>query len=58
MKTELLVQMDGLRSRGAEEQVFVMTASNMPWDLDVAVLRRYYNYCYSSVISTDWRSEC
>eukprot|EP01041_Mallomonas_annulata_P005654 gene5654-11405_t len=40
MKTELLVQMDGLRSTGTGEQVFVMAASNLPWDLDIAVLRR------------------
>mmetsp|Transcript_16336 Transcript_16336/g.24620 ORF Transcript_16336/g.24620 Transcript_16336/m.24620 type:complete len:519 (+) Transcript_16336:59-1615(+) len=40
MKTELLMQMDGLRASKASEQVFVMAASNLPWDLDVAVLRR------------------
>jgi katanin p60 ATPase-containing subunit A1 len=46
MKTELLIQMDGVRSssssgsKGGSEQVFVMAASNLPWDLDVAVLRR------------------
>lgn len=38
MKTELLLQMDGLSSTG--EMVFVMAASNLPWDLDHAVLRR------------------
>lgn len=44
MKTELLIQMDGVKGaingRGPTEQVFVMAASNLPWDLDVAVLRR------------------
>jgi katanin p60 ATPase-containing subunit A1 len=41
MKTELLMQMDGLKaSTSAAEQVFVMAASNLPWDLDTAVLRR------------------
>ena len=34
------MQMDGLRSRDNDQQVFVMAASNLPWDLDVAVLRR------------------
>lgn len=44
MKTELLMQMDGLRgSNKLHEQVFVMAASNLPWDLDVAMLRRYFN---------------
>jgi len=38
MKTELLVQMDGLAS--GTEHVFVMAASNLPWDLDAALLRR------------------
>ena len=38
MKTELLTQMDGLLS-GAE-QVFVLAASNLPWELDQALLRR------------------
>ena len=41
MKTELLIQMDGMKGAKAGEQVFVMAASNLPWDLDVAVLRRW-----------------
>ena len=49
MKTELLIQMDGVKSSntlggssstGRTEQLFVMAASNLPWDLDMAVLRR------------------
>ncbi|KAJ1431851.1 P-loop containing nucleoside triphosphate hydrolase protein [Ochromonadaceae sp. CCMP2298] len=53
MKTELLIQMDGVKGATAasasaqvaqggssSEQVFVMAASNLPWDLDIAVLRR------------------
>ncbi len=38
MKTELLIQMDGLMKN--RERVFLLAASNMPWDLDVAMLRR------------------
>lgn len=38
MKTELLIQMDGLNK--GNTQVFVLAASNMPWDLDPALLRR------------------
>jgi katanin p60 ATPase-containing subunit A1 len=41
MKTELLIQMDGVRGAKVSEQVFVMAASNLPWDLDIAVLRRF-----------------
>uniref|UniRef100_A0A0L8I185 AAA+ ATPase domain-containing protein n=2 Tax=Octopus bimaculoides TaxID=37653 RepID=A0A0L8I185_OCTBM len=38
MKTELLVQMDGLAK--TDELVFLLTASNLPWELDNAMLRR------------------
>jgi len=38
MKTELLVQMDGLNR--SSDLVFVLAASNLPWALDKAVLRR------------------
>eukprot|EP01135_Chromosphaera_perkinsii_P003389 Nk52_evm13s242 gene=Nk52_evmTU13s242 len=38
MKTELLIQMDGLAK--SNDLVFVLAASNLPWDLDAAMLRR------------------
>ena len=38
-KAELLVQMDGL-SKSADDRVFVLAASNLPWQLDPALLRR------------------
>ena len=38
MKTELLIQMDGLAK--SDDLVFVLAASNIPWDLDLALLRR------------------
>ena len=38
MKTELLVQMDGLLANNSD--VFVLAASNLPWDMDSAFLRR------------------
>jgi katanin p60 ATPase-containing subunit A1 len=38
MKTELLIQMDGLAK--SEELVFLLAATNLPWDLDSAMLRR------------------
>ncbi|CAE8615827.1 unnamed protein product [Polarella glacialis] len=39
MKTELLIQMDGMM-RDTKDQVFLLAASNLPWDLDSAMLRR------------------
>eukprot|EP00041_Stephanoeca_diplocostata_P025036 m.647275 g.647275 ORF g.647275 m.647275 type:complete len:625 (+) comp22656_c0_seq13:316-2190(+) len=38
MKTELLVQMDGLNK--SDDLVFLLAASNLPWELDPAMLRR------------------
>jgi len=39
LKTELLVQMDGL-NRDDGELVFLLAATNLPWELDPAMLRR------------------
>ena len=39
MKTELLIQLDGL-IKASGERVFLLAASNLPWDLDMALLRR------------------
>lgn len=39
MKTELLIQLDGL-IKNSEERVFLLAASNLPWELDSALLRR------------------
>ena len=38
MKTELLIQMDGLAK--SDDLVFLLAASNLPWELDHALLRR------------------
>ena len=41
MKTEVLIQMDGLaKAQNPDALVFVLCASNLPWELDVAMLRR------------------
>ena len=40
MKTELLIQLDGLIKANNGERVFLLAASNLPWELDMALLRR------------------
>lgn len=39
MKTELLIQMDGLNK--SEEHICLLAASNLPWEIDSAMLRRF-----------------
>ena len=39
MKTELLIQLDGLINSNGE-RIFLLAASNLPWELDHALLRR------------------
>lgn len=43
IKTEFLRQMDGLRSsfEGDDSRVTVLATTNMPWELDIAALRRF-----------------
>ncbi|KAF6202823.1 hypothetical protein GE061_003228 [Apolygus lucorum] len=38
LKSEFLVQLDGLLE--SSDQIFLLTTSNLPWDLDPAILRR------------------
>jgi katanin p60 ATPase-containing subunit A1 len=38
MKTELLVEMDGINT--GDDHLFVLAATNLPWEIDIAFLRR------------------
>lgn len=49
VKTEFLVQMDGVGKSGAEGSVLVLGASNVPWDLDAAIRRRFEKRVYISL---------
>jgi katanin p60 ATPase-containing subunit A1 len=44
LKTEILIQMDGLLKSG--DRVFVLAGTNIPWDLDDALLRRLEKRIY------------
>jgi vacuolar protein-sorting-associated protein 4 len=41
MKTELLMQIDK-----CDRQIFLMCATNCPWDIDSAFLRRFHKRIY------------
>ncbi|TYZ64581.1 hypothetical protein PybrP1_001493 [[Pythium] brassicae (nom. inval.)] len=53
MKTELLIQMDGLAK--TNDVVFVLAASNLPWELDAAMLRRLEKRVLVALPSSDAR---
>lgn len=55
LKTELLVQMDGLLSNNSN--VFILAASNLPWDLDPAFLRRMEKRILIPLPSKECRKE-
>ena len=48
-KTEFLIQMDGLAQSNA--QVFVLAATNLPWQLDLVCLHNLFLACNVAAIS-------
>lgn len=56
MKTELLIQLDGL-IKSSNERVFLLAASNLPWELDPALLRRLEKRILVSLPSTEARDD-
>ncbi|XP_041459549.1 suppressor protein of bem1/bed5 double mutants-like isoform X1 [Lytechinus variegatus] len=46
VKTELLRQMEGADNMASVEQIFLLCATNRPWELDSAFLRRFQKRIY------------
>ena len=46
IKTELLKQMEGADNSASSEKLFLMCATNCPWELDSAFLRRFQKRIY------------
>ena len=46
IKTELLKQMEGADSSSQTKGFFLLCATNCPWDLDTAFLRRFQRRIY------------
>lgn len=61
LKTEMLIQMDGIGSEmhndGKKPLVLVLAATNRPWDLDNAMLRRLEKRIYIPLPSEEGRKE-
>ncbi|KAL3926350.1 MAG: hypothetical protein SGARI_005638, partial [Bacillariaceae sp.] len=46
VKTEFLVQMDGVGKSGTEGSVLILGATNVPWSIDSAIRRRFEKRVY------------
>ncbi|CAH1789888.1 unnamed protein product [Owenia fusiformis] len=46
IKTELLKQMEGVDNQNADDHIFLLCATNCPWELDSAFLRRFQKRIY------------
>ena len=56
IKTQLLVEIDGLNAT-SNQQIFVLAATNLPWTIDSAMLRRLEKRVYVPSPDKDARTE-
>jgi len=56
VKTEFMVQMDGV-GKGQDKRVLVLGATNVPWDLDPAIRRRFEKRVYIPLPEKQARAE-
>jgi len=55
MKAELLTKLEGIDSSTETNSIFVLAATNFPWDLDEALLRRFQKRIFIPLPDTDAR---
>ncbi|XP_014249290.1 katanin p60 ATPase-containing subunit A-like 2 isoform X2 [Cimex lectularius] len=55
LKSEFLVQLDGLIQ--CDKKIFLLTTSNLPWDLDTAILRRLEKHIFVDLPNTEARKK-
>ncbi|MHA1722806.1 MAG: AAA family ATPase [Candidatus Baldrarchaeia archaeon] len=56
LKTQLLIEMDGLKDEG-EERIIVLGATNRPWEIDPAMRRRFEKRIYVPLPDREARKE-
>ena len=57
MKAQLLTKLSGLDAVSEESEVFILAATNFPWDLDEALLRRFQKRIYIPLPDEEGRKE-
>jgi len=57
VKTEFMVQMDGVGGKDSEKRVLVLGATNVPWELDPAIRRRFEKRVYIPLPGVQARKE-
>ncbi|OHS94497.1 ATPase, AAA family protein [Tritrichomonas foetus] len=55
VKSQLLIKLEGIDTSSKENNIFVLAATNFPWDLDEALLRRFQKRVYIPLPDFDGR---